>query len=676
MTLRWLHFWLSFMTNTSQEQFLRWAESKSELWLEINRGKFKVSLLDAAIQDGVAHYLRKKEITPLRQFLELAARMLSGNSGEKILTPSLAYKGMPAHQENLARVLAELCEVYGFMAEYESGWRICRESGIDCDTSNYLVFGVKSRERRFGARQAYYFPSNRPPLTEVGRKQKAEIFPVVDEALTAFERQRGINLFDFYLDIAKSIFTQCSAVPDLEHYGEPKGQDLFGRGQFQSRILEEFQRQFANGLKAFDGELSAVFKDPADYAKLKEQAFERFRTELHRPLRQKRQFLYGHFYEVCTSGKKYGLRVSSFNLEKVYQDGQHQVSLPFFPMLIRDCMARHVANLFRDCEDHFRRSLGLRGVGQGWVSEATLFAQLKKAFPQEVVLHHATPEWIGRQHLDIYFPRLNIAVEYQGLQHGKAISFFGGEAALRVRKRLDKRKRKLCKENGCLLIEAFPEDSVDSIINQIKNRSTPGQITSSSTLHSPDAFLLTSAPERRVNKSKRPLTAKTLQKRKRSDSWKKHLGKENLPACARHGERTLIQRLANERAALKTFRNAEKETLLFVACIEGNIETATALLDLGLDPNARDRRKASILSKMCNRWQVRPRAEVVRLLLERDANPKLHGTLTPSIFDRCGYALPMNGCCIDGFLDCAQVLFEWTKSVNQRNCSGLKRWFV
>ena len=162
-----------------------------------------------------------------------------------------------------------------------------------------------------------------------------------------------------------------------------------------------------------------------------------------------------------------------------------------------------------------------------------------------------------------------------------------------------------------------------------------------------------------------------LPKRRPSESWKKNLGKDDLPACARHGDGELIRRLAAERVALKTFRNSEKETLLFIACKEGNLEAAAALLEVGLDPNARDWRKASILSKVCNRRNVRPKPEIVRLLLTHGADPKLHGTLTPSLFDRCGYALPMNGCAIDGFLDCARVLFEWTKSVNQQQAHSL-----
>jgi|GEM_PF-2366503 len=652
---------------SSQQTFLAWAESKNERWPEIKKGRFAVALLDEAIQEGVAHYLKKKDVAPLRQFLESAAKLVSPSVCEKILPPSLAHKGLPPSEANRAKVLKELCDFYGFAAEFELGWRTCVESGFDCEESNYMTFAVRCRERKFNARQAYYFPSLRPPLTDVGRRQKVEIFPLVDEDLSAFEAQEGKNIFDFYLDIAEAVSACCLNVEGLECFSKPKGRDVFEQGRFQDRILAEFRRQFSAGLKPFEDRLRTVFDDPEEFARASEQAFARFKTDLLYPLRQKREFFHRHFYEVCTAGDKFGLRVNIYTLDKVYHDGQHQVALPFFPALLRECMGQHIAKIFRGCEDRFRQSLGLRGVGQGWVSEATLFASIKQAFPQEIVLHHAKPQWIGRQHLDIYFPRLNLAVEYQGVQHGRSVAIFGGEAGLRVRKRLDKKKKELCESNGCLLIEVFPDDPIEPIVEQIRTRM--GQVAEVAGISMQSSTLLPrKSPHSNIaNKSiPTPAPDSPVPKRRASENWKKHLGKDDLPACARHGDRELILQLAGERAGLKTFRNGEKETLLFIAAKEGNIETATALLDVGLDPNTRDWRKASILSKICNRWRVRPKPEIVRLLLERGANPALYGTLTPAIFDRCGYALPINGCAMDGYLDCARVLFEWTKSINQQ----------
>lgn len=652
---------------SSQQTFLAWAESKNERWPETKKGRFAISLLDEAIQEGVVHYLKKKDVAPLRQFLESAAKLVSPSTCDKILPPSLAHKGLPPNEANRAKVLQELCDFYGFTGEFELAWRTCVESGFDCEESKYMTFAIRCSDRKFNARQAYYFWSLRSPLTTAGRKQKAEIFPLVDAELSAFEAQEGKNLFDFYLDIAEAVSARCLNVKGLERFAKPKGGDVFKLGESRDRILAEFKKQFSVALKPFEDRLQSVFDSPEEFVIASEQAFACFKTELLRPLRQKRAFLHCHFYEVCTAAEKFGLQVNISTLEKVYRDGQHHVTLPFFPDLLRKCMGRHIAKIFRGCEDRFRQNLGLRGVGQGWVSEATLFASIKKAFPQEIVLHHAKPQWIGRQHLDIYFPRLNLAVEYQGVQHSRSVAIFGGEVGLRVRKQLDKKKKQLCESNGCLLIEVFPDDPIQPIVEQIKTRMNQASEVAGIAMQS--STLLPQKPTQSSSANKSVATPgrdTPAPKRRASENWKKHLGKDDLPACARHGDRELILQLASERVGLKTFRNGEKETLLFIAAKEGNIETATALLDVGLDPNARDWRKASILSKICNRRRVRPKSEIVRLLLERGADPALYGTLTPAIFDRCGYALPINGCAMDGYLDCAKVLFEWTKSINQQ----------
>ncbi len=46
---------------------------------------------------------------------------------------------------------------------------------------------------------------------------------------------------------------------------------------------------------------------------------------------------------------------------------------------------------------------------------------------------------LKRQHLDIYFPKYNIGIEYQGEQHSRPIEFFGGEEGFKATKERDKR---------------------------------------------------------------------------------------------------------------------------------------------------------------------------------------------------------------------------------------------
>lgn len=64
-----------------------------------------------------------------------------------------------------------------------------------------------------------------------------------------------------------------------------------------------------------------------------------------------------------------------------------------------------------------------------------------------------SPEWIGRQSLDIYSKEYDFAIEYNGIQHYEAVDYFGGEEALLKNQERDARKRLLCADNNCVLYE-------------------------------------------------------------------------------------------------------------------------------------------------------------------------------------------------------------------------------
>jgi hypothetical protein len=99
-----------------------------------------------------------------------------------------------------------------------------------------------------------------------------------------------------------------------------------------------------------------------------------------------------------------------------------------------------------------REEKNLPKVGEGWISETDLFYKLCRTFPEEVIIHHGRPSWLDPQHLDIYIPKKNIGIEYQGAQHDNPVDYFGGEKAFKEQQKLDKRKAKLCEKNGCTLL--------------------------------------------------------------------------------------------------------------------------------------------------------------------------------------------------------------------------------
>jgi hypothetical protein len=120
-------------------------------------------------------------------------------------------------------------------------------------------------------------------------------------------------------------------------------------------------------------------------------------------------------------------------------------------------------------QNDFRISKGLPKIGEGWISETELFYKLKDYFKDEIVQNHGKPKWLGRQHVDIWFPKHKVGIEYQGLQHDKPIDFFGGEIAFLKNKERDKRKKSLFKKNNSILIEVRKGYDFESIVKEIKN---------------------------------------------------------------------------------------------------------------------------------------------------------------------------------------------------------------
>jgi hypothetical protein len=107
----------------------------------------------------------------------------------------------------------------------------------------------------------------------------------------------------------------------------------------------------------------------------------------------------------------------------------------------------------REAENLTRQRAGVPVVGDGWVAESELFKLISDCFPEVRVQKHARPVWLTPQHLDVFLPEFNIAIEFQGEQHFKPIEFFGGEAGFARTVERDEMKRILCQAHECLLIE-------------------------------------------------------------------------------------------------------------------------------------------------------------------------------------------------------------------------------
>lgn len=123
-----------------------------------------------------------------------------------------------------------------------------------------------------------------------------------------------------------------------------------------------------------------------------------------------------------------------------------------FPHVVEKAIIDQLKVIIKEAEDLYRVDIGMPKTGEGWISETELFYKLRNRFKEHLVIHHGNPKWLGRQHLDVFFPKFNIGIEYQGLQHYEPVDFFGGVETFLKNQERDLRKKQLCIKNNCYLI--------------------------------------------------------------------------------------------------------------------------------------------------------------------------------------------------------------------------------
>lgn len=86
--------------------------------------------------------------------------------------------------------------------------------------------------------------------------------------------------------------------------------------------------------------------------------------------------------------------------------------------------------------------------------QSKLYEKIKSRFPDIEIIYEADKiEWLKPQRFDIYLPKYNIAIEYNGIQHYEPISNWGGEDYFQRQLEWDRQKREKSKLNKCHLFE-------------------------------------------------------------------------------------------------------------------------------------------------------------------------------------------------------------------------------
>lgn len=149
-------------------------------------------------------------------------------------------------------------------------------------------------------------------------------------------------------------------------------------------------------------------------------------------------------------------------------EGRFKSKIPFYYVEGVSYNYISIGDWIRQAENLLRENRGIPRVGEGWISETELYYKIKDHFIELEVVQHASPKWLGRQHLDIYIPKLKVAIEYQGLLHDEPVDFFGGVEAYEKTKERDLRKRMICKKKNIKLVYVYPNYDFEEVIQKIK----------------------------------------------------------------------------------------------------------------------------------------------------------------------------------------------------------------
>lgn len=139
--------------------------------------------------------------------------------------------------------------------------------------------------------------------------------------------------------------------------------------------------------------------------------------------------------------------------------------------IIYSVIQRRYRKVNRIIENETRQAFGMKKIGEAWTSETILYTIVKRLLPNYDVMRHYRPGILEGLELDIYIKELNIGIEYQGIQHFKAVKHWGGKEGLKKTRERDKRKADLCALNVIKLIyfdhtENLSEELVKSKIEK------------------------------------------------------------------------------------------------------------------------------------------------------------------------------------------------------------------
>ena len=582
-------------------------------------------------------------------FLEAAERViqeeveksLSGEPHQLVSLAEYLVKVSPDDRKESAMQFLE--EVHGFEGDYAKAWAVVPSSdnfdfyrtvlkGLDFP-GNFLTQGFARR----------YLPRNSRHWSDADAEKLRETFvQVFEEECSA----TGMNIIEHFAQLHDELawsIQKRSGVSFKRYWKQIYDHE---RSPEQRRAMRNESEECAAALEVEIAERASSLR-----ANVPDSKWE-FAVESTRRLRdswgrgyywQRKEFLYHYIYQIAVRTDRVQL-----NIRELYAE-HFSIGIPNRFEIVNVARGNRIERIWREAENRLRSVKNVPKIGEGWLGQAKMLAELRSAFPHEQIEAEATPAWLGRMRFDAFFPKRNIAVEYQGEQHDRPLTIFGGKVGHSVTQGRDESKRQLAAANNCVIVYVRPDYALPDLTAEIT------QLIASAAVVPPIKVTTRKIAKRSSNPSR------TAPRRLEA------LGTHDVAGCMRYGTYELVRTLASEGADFENLNKKKKNSPLYYAADAGNLETLRALLELGLSVNQPNcERGATVLARLCCNNEP-PSLPAVRLLLEWKADPKIVALSYSELGKEYGpyrHPAPMIAAAACGNLELVKLLRDFGASVN------------
>ena len=115
-----------------------------------------------------------------------------------------------------------------------------------------------------------------------------------------------------------------------------------------------------------------------------------------------------------------------------------------------------------------------------WTSEESVYKLACNLYGKKNVVYQYRPQYLkssknGQMSFDVFIKHLNVAIEYQGIQHFEPIDYFGGYEAFEKLIIRDAEKKEMCEKNKIHLIyilynEEITQSLIEKRVNEVLNQ--------------------------------------------------------------------------------------------------------------------------------------------------------------------------------------------------------------